>query len=215
MDVAPTGDRGRVAKPVGGLPHGLDDGAPRGGRLGGTLGVPKRPVGEDRAGPCPGSPSRSHRPPRSCAGSRSRHPTRRRAPGRPAPTYWNSCWPGRSWQRRTSRPDAGHAGPDLVPGGRTCRGTGSGSRVPVDPGVAASEGRQPERPVEPRVLLVADPDEGRLEQADDGCQDLLARRARGAARSRSTWARMRGRTRAKSMSRANLSSSRRARQRAW
>ena len=53
MDVAPTGDRGRVAKPVGGLPHGLDDGAPGGGRLGGTLGVPERAVGEDRAGPCP------------------------------------------------------------------------------------------------------------------------------------------------------------------
>jgi hypothetical protein len=39
--------------------------------------------------------------------------------------------------------------------------------------VAVLEGRQSERAIEPCVLVVADPDEGQLEQPDDGSQHLL------------------------------------------
>ena len=41
--------------------------------------------------------------------------------------------------------------------------------------VAILERRQAERAVEPGVLVVADPDQGQLEQLDDGRQDLLPR----------------------------------------
>ena len=44
--------------------------------------------------------------------------------------------------------------------------------------VAGLEGRQAERAVEPRVLVVADPDERRLQEPDDRRQDLLARQTR-------------------------------------
>ena len=45
----------------------------------------------------------------------------------------------------------------------------------LDAGVAVAQGRQAERAVQPRVLVVADPDEGQLEQPHDGREDLLAR----------------------------------------
>ena len=49
--------------------------------------------------------------------------------------------------------------------------------VALDAGVAVAEGGQPEGAVEPRVGLVADPDQGQFEQADDGGQDLVARQS--------------------------------------
>ena len=65
-------------------------------------------------------------------------------------------------------------------------------RRAVDLDVAVAQGGQAERVVGPRVLLVADADQRRLEQAHDRRQHLLARQAAAAPRSRSTRARMRG-----------------------
>ena len=47
----------------------------------------------------------------------------------------------------------------------------------LDPGVTVPQGRQPEGAVEPGVLVVADADEGQLEEPDNRRQDLLARKA--------------------------------------
>jgi len=47
-------------------------------------------------------------------------------------------------------------------------------RGAVDGRVPVAQGGQPERAVEPRVLIVPDPDQGELEQPDDGCQHFLA-----------------------------------------
>ena len=88
-------------------------------------------------------------------------------------------------------------------------------RGPVDRGVAVLERRQAERPVEPRVLVVADPDERQLEQPDDRRQDLLARQPGPGQVARRSASRIRGRALAKAIRRSNLASSRRARQRAW
>jgi hypothetical protein len=47
----------------------------------------------------------------------------------------------------------------------------------ADPCVPIAQRGQPERAVQPGVLVVADPDQGQLEQPHDGRQDLLARQA--------------------------------------
>src|SRR4029079_442900 len=51
-------------------------------------------------------------------------------------------------------------------------------RRPVDPGVAIVERGQAERPIEPCVLIVADTDQGQLQQPDDGGPQLLPGEAR-------------------------------------
>ena len=104
----------------------------------------------------------------------------RRWTRRPSSTYWNSSWPGSSWQRRTivarrrSRRPTSCCCPDLPRNRNRTR-----SRPAA--GVAVRERGQAERAVEPGVLVVADADEGQLEQPDDGGQHLLARQPRACA----------------------------------
>jgi hypothetical protein len=84
-------------------------------------------------------------------------------------------------------------------------------------GVAAAQRREPVRTVAPRVLLVADAQEGRVEQADDRREHERARRARARAGRQIALHACAdaGQGAPKSRIDANLSSSRSWRQAAW
>ena len=195
MDVAPAGDRRRVPEPVRRQAHGLDHDVPSRSSLRGTLGIPERAVGEDRAGPGP-EVLGADVGPRDLAqvgvdvvGAdvvRARRPDRRtgRAPDRAGPGS-----AGRA------RPGVGRAGRPR-PGGRTCRGTGSGSRS-RSPGRA--ETRSVVRPKErlSRAYSSLPTRMSVVSRSRTTAARTFSRARPGRARSRSTRARMRGRTRAK------------------
>ena len=81
--------------------------------------------------------------------------------------------------------------------------------MPAHRGVAVAQRRQPERAVEPGVLVVADPDQGQLEQPDDRREDLLAGQARPARGPVAAVADARAAPSANAISRSNFASSRR------
>ena len=96
-----------------------------------------------------------------------------------SPRYWNSSWPGRSRQRRTIAASRRSRKPDLV-GHAGLAAEPEADRGAANRRVTVAERRQPERAVQPGVLVVADPDQRQLEQADDRREDLLAGQARPA-----------------------------------
>jgi hypothetical protein len=71
------------------------------------------------------------------------------------------------------RGEATIAQADLVGGSGLAAEAETDARA-LDSGVSVTQRGQPERAVEPRVLVVTDPDERELEQADDRGEDLLA-----------------------------------------
>ncbi len=71
--------------------------------------------------------------------------------------------------------------------------------------VPVAQGGQAEGAVQAGVLVVADPDEGHLEQPDDGGQDLLARRGRAGRGRRRSASRIAGSASAKASIRSYLS----------
>ena len=94
-------------------------------------------------------------------------------------SYWRRSWPGRSWQRATTR--ASRRSRSVT----SCALAALAVEPEPDPGavdrrVAVAQRREAERLVEPGVLLVADPDQRQLEQPDDRRQHLLAGQARAA-----------------------------------
>ena len=175
MDVAPTGDRGRVPEAPGRQPHGFDDVAARVLLTGAGTEGPERPIGEHGPGPGPEILGRhvgagdlaqvvvdvigadvvglairvevlEELLPRQVLASPH---DRREAP---VPQADLMLLPG------------------LAPEPEPDRGT-------AHRGVTRPQRGQPERTIETGVLVVADPDEGRLEEPHDGGQDLVARQA--------------------------------------
>ena len=87
-------------------------------------------------------------------------------------------------------------------------------RLPADPDVPVAHRGQAERLVGPGVFLVADPDQGRLQEPDDRRQHLLARQP-GRARSASVRFRIAGNAEANAIIRPYFDSSRTVRHRGW
>ena len=176
VDVAAAGDGRGVAEPVGGLPDRLDDVPLRATLAVGRLERPQRAVRQDRAGPRPEvlrgevGPGRFAEVVVDVVGTDV-------ADLAVVVDVLEELLAGQVLAASDQRPRVGGragrpraAWPDL-PRNRKRTDATLDRRVPV------AQGRQPERPVEPGVLVVADADQRQLEQADDGRQDLLARQA--------------------------------------
>ena len=176
MDVAPAGDGRRVPEPIGGEADGLDDVLARRPVVGARRERAQRSVGEDGAGPRPevlggdvAARDLAEVVVHVVGGDIVRLAV--------VADVLEELLAGQV----LAAPDDGRQPP--IPDTDLVLATGLAAEPEADPrprhrGVPALQGRQAERAVEPRVLVVADPDEGRLQQPDDGRQHLLARHAR-------------------------------------
>ncbi len=173
VNVARARHGGRVAEPVCGLAHRGHDGPARVGDPRGSLGRLKGTEGEDGRGPCPEVLGAEGIVARGAAdvlvhglGIHLVH----------LAVQANVLEELLAWQVLAAPDDRREAAVDDVDladsAGLAAAAEPNG--LAPDARVAVLEGRQPERSVEARVLLVPDPEEGQLQQPDHGGRDLLA-----------------------------------------
>src|SRR4051794_5500818 len=172
MDVRPTGDRRRVAEVERSFLDRSDDVPHRGARILGSTSRPQRSVREDGPGPRPEVLGCDVRP-RDLAEVLV-DVLRPDVMDLPVPADVREQLLTRQLlaspddRRQPAVPE-----PDFVPLTRLPTKSEADRRA-LDAHVAAAKRRQPERPIEPRVLFVADPDACRLQQPDHRGKDLLA-----------------------------------------
>ena len=210
MHVTAASHGGGVAEPLRGRLDGLDELAPRGRRDDRPSPGPQRAKCKHGPGPRPNVLG-GEVPARGVAQVRVDVVRGDVCTSPSSSTYWNSSWPGNSWHRlmiaarRRSRRSLSWIAPDFDRKRKLIR-------LPLTVAWRSRKVVKSERSIQAGVRVVPDADQGELEQAHDGRQDLLAGQPTS-SQIRSTWRRSRGRTRPNSIMRSNFADPRRLRHR--